>query len=213
MPPEPRAAVDAEAQLDMALDIVLDSKCQYCAVCNAMETLLVHREIAKDFLPMVKDALEAKGVQLRGCAETVKIIDVAPASEEDWQTEYLDYILSIKVVDSLDEAIEHVNRFSSGHTDAIVTANKANAAKFMDLVDSANVFHNCSTRFSDGYRFGLGAEVGISTNKIHARGPVGLEGLLIYKWRLLGNGQVVADYCGEDAKKFTHKKLDKEYRL
>ena len=205
--------VDAEAQLDMAIDIVLDSKCQYCAVCNAMETLLVHREIAKDFFPMVKDALEAKGVQLRGCAETVKIIDVAPASEEDWQMEYLDYILSIRVVDSLDEAIEHVNRFSSGHTDAIVTANKANAAKFMDLVDSANVFHNCSTRFSDGYRFGLGAEVGISTNKIHARGPVGLEGLLIYKWRLLGNGQVVADYCGEDAKKFTHKKLDKEYRF
>jgi glutamate-5-semialdehyde dehydrogenase len=205
--------VDAEAQLDMALDIVLDSKCQYCAVCNAMETLLVHREIAKDFLPMVKDALEAKGVRLRGCAETVKIIDVALASEEDWQTEYLDYILSIKVVNSLDEAIEHINRFGSGHTDAIVTANKANAAKFLDLVDSANVFFNCSTRFSDGYRFGLGAEVGISTNKIHARGPVGMEGLLIYKWRLLGNGHVVAQYCGEEARKLTHKKLDKEYNL
>jgi glutamate-5-semialdehyde dehydrogenase len=205
--------VDAEAQLDMALDIVVDAKCQYCAVCNAMETLLVHRDVAKDFLPMVKDALEAKNVQLRGCAETVKIIDVAPAGEQDWRTEYLDYILSIKVVNSLGEAIEHINRFGSSHTDAIVTANKANAAKFMDLVDSANVFVNCSTRFSDGYRFGLGAEVGISTNKIHARGPVGLEGLLIYKWRLVGSGQVVADYCGEEAKKFTHKKLDKGFDL
>jgi glutamate-5-semialdehyde dehydrogenase len=205
--------VDSAAELDMALDIVVDSKCQYCAVCNAVETLLVHRDIAKGFLPMVRTALAARDVQLRGCAETAGIIDVAAATEEDWRTEYLDYILSIKIVSSLDEAIEHINTFGSHHTDAIVTANKSTAAKFMALVDSADVFFNCSTRFSDGFRFGLGAEVGISTNKIHARGPVGLEGLLIYKWHLLGSGQVVADYSGPGAKKFTHKKLDKDYEL
>ena len=205
--------VDSEADLEMALNIVVDSKCQYCAVCNAAETLLVHRDIAKDFLPMAKDALQARGVELRGCEETAKIIDLAPVSEKDWRTEYLNLILSIKVVNSPDEAIEHINKFGSGHTDAIVTANKANAAKFMNLVDSADVFLNCSTRFSDGYRFGLGAEVGISTNKIHARGPVGMEGLLIYKWRLLGNGHVVAQYCGKEVRKLTHKKLDKEYKL
>jgi len=205
--------VDAEADLDMALNIVADSKCQYCAVCNAAETLLVHRDIAKEFLPGAKDALEARDVQLRGCAETAKIIHVVPANEEDWRSEYLDYILSIKIVSGLDEAVEHINTFGSHHTDAIVTANKSTAAKFMALADSADVFFNCSTRFSDGFRFGLGAEVGISTNKIHARGPVGLEGLLIYKWYLIGTGQVVADYTGPDASKFTHMKLNKEYEL
>ena len=205
--------VDSAADLDMALDIVVDSKCQYCAVCNAAETLLVHRDIAKDFLPMAKTALEAKGVRLRGCGQTAAIIDVAPATEDDWRTEYLDLILSIKVVASADEAIDHINKFGSGHTDTIVTNDKATAAKFMALADSADVFFNCSTRFSDGYRFGLGAEVGISTNKIHARGPVGLEGLLIYKWHLVGTGHVTADYSGPDAKKFTHKKLDRDYEL
>jgi glutamate-5-semialdehyde dehydrogenase len=205
--------VDAHADLEMALNIVADSKCQYCAVCNAAETLLIHRDIAGDFLPMVKTALKAQKVQLRGCEQTAKIIEVIPANEDDWRSEYLDYILSIKVVASADEAVEHINRFGSGHTDAIVTNDKAVAARFMALVDSANVFFNCSTRFSDGFRFGLGAEVGISTNKIHARGPVGLEGLLIYKWHLLGAGHVVADYSGPTAKKFTHKKLDKDYKL
>jgi glutamate-5-semialdehyde dehydrogenase len=205
--------VDGDADLEMAVNIVVDSKCQYVAVCNAAETLLVDEKIAKKFLPKVKAALEdlsacgGKSVEIRGCEKTRSIIDVKPAQEKDWSTEYLDYIISIKVVDGLDEAIEHINRYSSRHTDTIITANKEKAKKFMDLVDSANVFWNCSTRFSDGYRYGLGAEVGISTNKIHARGPVGLEGLVIYKWKLIGSGQIVADYSGNDAKKFTHKKL------
>jgi len=199
--------IDGDANLDMAVNITVDSKCQYVAVCNAAETLLVDNKIAKNFLPKVKTALEQKGVELRGCERTAEIIDVKPATEKDWSTEYLDYILSIKVVNGLGEAIEHINRYGSRHTDAIVTANKENAARFLEMVDSANVLWNCSTRFSDGYRYGLGAEVGISTNKIHARGPVGLEGLVIYKWKLLGTGQVVADYSGPDAKKFKHRKI------
>ena len=199
--------IDADADLDMAVSIAVDSKCQYVAVCNAAETMLVDEKIAGAFLPKVQTILEQKGVELRGCEKTVSIIDVKPADEQDWSAEYLDYILSIKVVAGLNEAIEHINRYGSGHTDTIVTADKDKADKFMDLVDSGNVFWNCSTRFSDGFRYGLGAEVGISTNKIHARGPVGLEGLVIYKWKLLGTGQVVADYSGPEAKKFTHKKI------
>jgi glutamate-5-semialdehyde dehydrogenase len=199
--------VDGDADLEMAVNIAVDSKCQYVAVCNAAETLLVDEKIAEAFLPKVKEALEKHKVELRGCKKTAAIIKVKPASEEDWSTEYLDYILSIKVVAGVEEAIEHINRYGSGHTDAIVTASKEKAKRFMELVDSADVFWNCSTRFSDGYRYGLGAEVGISTNKIHARGPVGLEGLVIYKWKLVGNGQIVADYAGPNAKKFTHKKL------
>jgi glutamate-5-semialdehyde dehydrogenase len=205
--------VDTESDLDMAVQVAVDSKCQYCAVCNAAETLLVDEKVAKDFLPRIKTALEQKNVEIRGCEQTASIIQVEPATEQDWSTEYLDEIISIKVVGGLDEAIGHINRYGSGHTDAIVTANKAIAAKFMDLVDSANVFWNCSTRFSDGYRYGLGAEVGISTNKIHARGPVGMEGLLIYKWKLLGSGQIVADYSGSGGKKFTHKRLNKDCEL
>ncbi len=200
--------VDSDADLDMAVKITVDSKCQYVAVCNAAETLLVDNKIANNFLPKVKTALEQNGVELRGCEKTISIIDIKPATEKDWSTEYLDLILSIKVVDGLDEAIEHINCYGSAHTDAIVTNNKEDAEKFMDLVDSANVLWNCSTRFSDGYRYGLGAEVGISTNKIHARGPVGLEGLIIYKWKLLGKGQIVADYSGPNAKKFTHKNIE-----
>ncbi len=199
--------IDGDADLDMAVNIAVDSKCQYVAVCNAAETMLVDEKIAEAFLPKVKTALEQKGVELRGCEKTASIIEVKPASEEDWSAEYLDYILSIKVVAGLDEAIEHINKYGSGHTDTIVTADKDKADKFMELVDSGNVFWNCSTRFSDGYRYGLGAEVGISTNKIHARGPVGLEGLVIYKWKLMGTGQIVADYSGPDARKFTHKKI------
>ena len=199
--------VDAGADLDMALNIAVDSKCQYVAVCNAAETLLVDEKIANDFLPRLKTALEANSVEIRGCEKTTSIIDVKPAAEDDWETEYLEYIISIKVVPGLDRAVEHINRYGSGHTDAIVTNDRKKAEKFMDLVDSANVFWNCSTRFSDGFRYGLGAEVGISTNKIHARGPVGLEGLVIYKYKLLGSGQIVADYSGPNAKIFTHKKI------
>jgi len=198
--------VDAGANLDMAVNIIVDSKCQYVAVCNAAETLLVDGKIAEDFLPKIKAALEQNGVELRGCERTASIIDVNPATEADWSTEYLDYILSIKIVDGLDAAIEHINRYGSKHTDAIVTADREKAERFMALVDSANVFWNCSTRFSDGFRYGLGAEVGVSTNKIHARGPVGLEGLVIHKWKLYGSGQIVADYAGSK-KKFSHRKL------
>jgi glutamate-5-semialdehyde dehydrogenase len=199
--------VDGDADVDMAVRITVDSKCQYVAVCNAAETLLVDAAIAAQFLPPIKTALDGRGVTIRGCDRTRAVIDVAPATEEDWSTEYLDYILSIKVVDGLDAAIEFINHYGSHHTDAIVTTSRDKAERFMSMVDSADVFWNCSTRFSDGYRFGLGAEVGVSTAKIHARGPVGLEGLSIYKWKLYGKGQVVADYSGEAARKFTHKKL------
>jgi len=204
--------IHAAADLDMALRIAVDSKCQYVAVCNAAETLLVDQEIAADFLPRLKKAFDEKNVEIRGCDQTRSIIDAKPATEQDWAAEYLDNIISIKVVSGLDLAIEHINTYGSRHTDAIVTADKNAARKFLDLVDSANVFLNCSTRFSDGFRYGLGAEVGISTNKIHARGPVGLEGLVIYKWKLLGTGQIVADYAG-GKKQFTHKKLDKNCEL
>jgi glutamate-5-semialdehyde dehydrogenase len=199
--------VDSEADADMAVKISIDSKCQYVAVCNAAETILVHKEIAPQVLPEMKKALEAKNVEIRGCRETLKIIEVKEATEEDWRTEYLDLIVSVRVVGTLEEAINHINTYGSGHTDVIVTNDRARASIFMDLVDSADVFLNCSSRFSDGFRFGLGAEVGISTNKIHARGPVGMEGLLIYKWKLFGNGHIVADYSGAKAKSFTHRPL------
>lgn len=186
--------VDSEADIAMAVDVVNDSKVQYVAVCNATETLLVHMDIAGTFLPALKIKTDESNVQLRGCERTRAIIQAETATEKDWKAEYLDYILSIKVVDSLDEAIEHINTYGSGHTDSIITQNRANAEKFMDMVDSGNVFWNCSTRFSDGYKYGFGAEVGISTNKIHARGPMGLEGLLIYKFKLVGAGHIVSDY-------------------
>ena len=199
--------VDRKADLAMAARIVLDSKCQYVAVCNAAETLLVHRDVAGAFLPQMKAALEERGVEIRGCEETRRLIDVRPATPEDWRTEYLDLVLSVKVVDHLTEAVAHINRFGSGHTEVIVTADRERGTRFMDTVDAAGVFLNCSSRFSDGYRFGLGAEVGISTSKIHARGPVGLEGLVIYKWRLFGSGHIVADYVGPAAKPFIHRPL------
>jgi len=204
--------VDKSADIAMAVSITVDSKTQYVAVCNALETLLVHRDIAARFMPAVKSALDEKGVELVGCPETQALIGVKPAAEEDWGTEYLDYKLSIRVVSDVGEAIDHINKYGSHHTDAIVTADPENAARFLEYVDSADVFVNASTRFSDGYVFGLGAEVGISTSKIHARGPVGLEGLVIYKYKLLGNGHIIDDYA-KKKKTFEHKPLKKEFSL
>jgi glutamate-5-semialdehyde dehydrogenase len=202
--------IHSAADLDMALELTDDSKNQYVAVCNALETLLVDKSVAKKFLPMLKERMDRRGTLLKGCVEARKIVDMAEATEEDWKTEYLDYILSVRVVEGFDEAVEHINTYGSGHTDGIVTADRQVAERFMDLVDSAGVFWNSSTRFSDGFRYGLGAEVGISTGKIHARGPVGLEGLTIYKWRLYGNGQKVADYSGEGGRSFLHRDIPPE---
>lgn len=204
--------IDDKADIDMAVNLTVDSKVQYVAVCNALETLLVNEAIAPEVLPKLKKALEDRDVEIRGCKKTLSIIQVKEATEEDWKTEYLDYILSVKVVENMDEAMEHINTYGSHHTDTIVTSDKAKASLFMNLVDSGNVFWNCSTRFSDGYRYGLGAEVGISTNKIHARGPVGLEGLLIYKWKLIGQGQSVQDFA-DGKRKFTHQNMTKQFGL
>jgi glutamate-5-semialdehyde dehydrogenase len=202
------AYVDRQADLARAVAICYDAKVQYPAVCNAIETVLVHRAVAAEFLPLLAAAYGKAGVEIRGCAATRAILpEVGTATAEDWDTEYLDLIASIRVVDSLEEAIAHINRHGSGHTDTIITEDPAAAAQFLDLVDAATVMHNASTRFADGFRFGKGAEVGISTNKTHARGPVGLEGLVIYKYRLLGQGQVVADYVGPQARPFTHRSL------
>jgi len=207
--------VDSEMDLSKAADVCYDSKVQYSAVCNAMETLLVHRDVAGEFLPEIGRKYNEAGVELRCCDRSFAILKdmgflkaILHATEEDWKIEYNDLILSIKIVDSLDEAIEHINSYGSHHTDAIVTENKANATKFINFVDSSSVMWNASTRFADGFRYGKGAEVGISTNKIHARGPVGMEGLLIYKYVLIGSGDKVADYAGENPKPFTHKKLN-----
>lgn len=204
--------IDEGADIDMAVKIAIDSKTQYVAVCNAVETILIHEKTAPELLPALRKAFDEFNVEIRGCGKTLKIIDAKPATEKDWGTEYLDYIVSIKIVSSLEEAIKHINQFGSKHTDAIVTQNKKNAFLFINHIDSGNIFWNCSTRFSDGYRYGLGAEVGISTNKIHARGPVGLEGLVIYKWILLGNGEIVADYV-DGKKKFSYQPLDKPFPL
>lgn len=183
--------VDAEADHEMALGIVENSKCQRPGVCNALETLLVHRAIASDFLPKIFSLLSKRGVTLRGCEETRKVLpQIDPATEADWEAEYLDLILSIKVVDSLAASIEHINQFGSHHSDSIVTKNTKSAAAFLKAVDSAAVYHNASTRFTDGGEFGLGAEIGISTDKLHARGPMGLQELTTYKYLCYGNGQV-----------------------
>jgi len=204
--------VDKDADLETAVKVTTDSKCQYVAVCNAAETLIVHSAIAKEFLPKLQTSLEAYHVEIFGCERTCNIIKATLATEKDWKTEYLDYKLSVKIVDSIDEAIDHINTYSSSHTESIITKDKTAVAKFMSLVDSGNVFWNASTRFSDGFRYGLGAEVGVSTNKIHARGPVGMEGLLIYKWLLKGNGQIVADYSS-DKSSFTHKNINKKFTI
>jgi len=203
--------VDAHADLQKALDICYDAKVQYPAVCNAVETLLVHKAIAPRFLPAIAKRYESAGVEIKGDERTRKIIKVKKATKKDWRTEYLDLIISIKIVNSIDEAIKHINTYGSKHTDSIVTEDKWAALKFLQDVDSSSVMLNTSTRFSDGYRYGLGAEVGISTGKIHARGPVGLEGLTSSKYYLLGNGQVVANYIGSSARQFTHRPLQKRW--
>jgi glutamate-5-semialdehyde dehydrogenase len=195
--------IDSAADADMAIAIAVDSKVQYPAVCNAVETILVH-------LPALVDALETKQVKVRGDERARELLprrSVDLVGDDEWHTEYSDLIVAIRVVDDLDSALEHVERFGSHHTDAIVTNDAAAAKRFLDEVDSANVLHNCSTRFSDGFRYGFGSEVGISTSKLHARGPVGLEGLVTYKYRLSGSGQVVKDYAGKDARAFKHVKL------
>lgn len=204
--------VDDKADINIAIKVVIDSKTQYVAVCNAAETLLVHEDIANKFLPLIEKKLSEKNVELVGCEKACEIINIKPATEKDWKTEYLDYKLSIKIVESLEHAISHINKYGSGHTDAIITSDANKASKFMSLVDSGNVFWNCSTRFSDGFRYGFGAEVGISTNKLHARGPVGLEGLLSYKYKLIGNGHTVEEYSNK-TKVFAHKAINKKFPL
>ncbi len=204
--------IDNEADIDMAVSVSVDSKCQYVAVCNAVETFLVHQEIAHTFLPKLAQGLASHSVEIFGCEQTQAIISCTPATEESWKTEYLDYKVSIKVVANMDEALQHINTYGSGHTESILTKNAEKVELFMNLADSGNVFWNCSTRFSDGFRYGLGAEVGISTNKIHARGPVGLEGLLIYKWKIKGNGHIVSDYSTGKST-FTHTKITTPFSI
>jgi len=187
--------VDKDADLTIAIPVIDDAKTQYVAVCNAVETLLVHRDIAGRLLPAIRERFERKKVTL-----------IEDASEEDFRTEHLDYILSVKIVDTIEDAIAHINKFGSHHTDCIVTEDRDAAEEFMRCVDSAGVYQNCSTRFADGFRYGFGAEVGVSTGKLHARGPVGLDGLVSYKYKLYGNGHIVADYA-EGRKSFDFKDL------
>ena len=182
--------VHEDANLEKAVKIAINAKVQRPGVCNAMETLLVDRKIADKFLPKIKEEMEKNEVELRGCEITLEYIDIKKATEEDWDMEYLDKILSIKVVDGVDEAIEHIEKYGSGHSDAIVTENYSVAEEFLNRVDSACVYVNASTRFTDGGVFGFGAEVGISTNKLHARGPMGIDDLTTYKYKIYGNGQV-----------------------
>ncbi len=199
--------IDQFADIETGIKVTVDAKTQYVAVCNACETLLVHKNIANTFLPKVREELNKKNVRLKGCSETKKILpDIEDATEEDWKTEYLDYILSIKIVNSIEEAIDHINFYGSSHTDAIVSNNAESINKFTSLVDSSSVMVNASTRFADGFVYGMGAEVGISTNKIHARGPVGLDGLVIYKFILQGEGHILDEYA-RGKKQFKHKKL------
>lgn len=198
--------VDRDVDVAEAVAIAVDSKTQYPAACNAIETLLVHQDVAADFLPPAVAALEAAGVELRGDGAARSHGIAAMAGEEDWSTEYADRILAVRVVASLEEALEHIRRHGSRHTDAICSRDPAAAATFLARVDSAGVYHNCSTRFADGYRYGFGAEVGISTQTLPPRGPVGLEGLVTYRYRLRGQGHVVADYAA-GSRQFQHRDL------
>ncbi len=202
--------IDSTADPQMAVKLAVDSKTQYTAVCNAMETLLVHSDHAQKLLPELAQALMEAGVDMYGCERVSALLGCPEV--ENWHTEYLDLKISIKLVDSLEEAIDHINTNGSGHTEAIVTSDKDKAAKFMLLVDAGNVFWNCSTRFSDGFRYGFGAEVGVSTSKLHARGPVGLDGLMTYKYKLLGHGQTVGEYA-DGTRRFVHRKLDRSCPL
>ena len=199
--------VDKEVDMQMAVSIAVDSKTQNVAVCNAMETLLVHRNIASEYLPRVCTALAEKGVRIHGDDTVQQYYPCEAATEADWRAEYLDLEVSIRVVDSLEDAILHINHYGSHHTDCIVTDDAAAAQAFLTRVDSAGVYHNVSTRFADGFVYGFGAEVGIATGKIHARGPMGLEGLTTYKYKLLGSGQLMADMKRGD-RLYTHKLLD-----
>jgi glutamate-5-semialdehyde dehydrogenase len=203
--------VDRDADVEMAEDVAFDAKVQYPAVCNAVETLLIHESVAADFLPGMVERYRDAGVTLRGDAATREVVDVDPATDADWETEYGDLELSITVVDSLDAAVDHVNAYGSKHTESILTEDADRAGTFMRSIDAASVFHNASTRFADGYRYGLGAEVGISTGKIHARGPVGLDGLTTYKYYLEGDGHLVATYAGENAKPYLHEEFAGEW--
>ena len=187
--------VDKEYGENKVYDILVDAKTQYTAACNSVETILVHREVASTFLKKLKLKFDEKGIELRGSKEVAEIIPVEVMEDDEFNTEYLALKASVKIVENVEEAIEHINTFGSHHTDCIVTEDEAAAALFMQMVDSAGVYQNCSTRFADGFRYGFGAEVGISTSKLHARGPVGLEGMVTYKYTLVGNGQIVGDYA------------------
>lgn len=184
--------VDESADLDMALNIIFNAKTQRIGVCNACESLVVHRAVAEEFLPLLKARLDEKQVEIRADKEACALVDgFVPAAEEDWRREYLDYILSLKLVDSIDEAIAHINRYNTKHSEAIITSDYANAQRFLNEIDAAAVYVNASTRFTDGFEFGFGAEIGISTQKLHARGPMGLKELTTTKYIIYGNGQVL----------------------
>jgi glutamate-5-semialdehyde dehydrogenase len=206
--------VDEEADVEMAVSVCHDAKVQYPSVCNAVDTILVHEAIADRFLPAMVKRFKESEVEVRGCRRVNEKVTsgVVEATSGDWGKEYLDYVVALKIVDDVEEAVDHINAYGSHHTDAIVTANEETAETFMESVDSAGVFWNASTRFSDGYRYGLGSEVGISTGKIHARGPTGLDGLTIHKYYLKGGGHVVADYSGVNPKRFMHRPLDEEWK-
>ncbi|MFQ5449036.1 MAG: glutamate-5-semialdehyde dehydrogenase [Nitrospinaceae bacterium] len=200
--------VDDGADMAKAIRILLDAKLQYPAACNAMETLLLDEKIAGKILPDLVRKFREEGVELVGCNKICQLApEIARAGENEWDEEYNDLKLSMKVVQGVKEAIDFINTHGSGHTDSIITEDEDKARMFLNEVDSASVMWNASTRFADGFRYGLGAEIGISTNKTHARGPVGLEGLVIYKYQLIGDGQTVEDYTGENAREFTHKPL------
>ncbi len=201
--------LDAAAETAMAVALVRDGKLQYPSACNAVETVLIHRGASARLLPALVADLVPRGVELRGCPACLALVPaLSAATEADWDTEYGAPILALKIVEDLDEALAHIRLHGSGHTEAIVTEDAEAAARFLAEVDAAGVFHNASTRFADGFRYGFGAEVGISTGRIHARGPVGIEGLLSYRYLLRGQGQRVEDYAGPDARPFTHRNLD-----
>jgi glutamate-5-semialdehyde dehydrogenase len=200
--------VDCAADLKMAQQVIVDAKVQYPAACNSVEKVLVHQDVAEAFLLAMVAALQSAGVEVRGCSRTSKLFpqqQIIPATEQDWHTEYGDLKITVKIVSDMDEAIEHINHYGSRHTESILTKNQSAADLFMDEVDAASVFHNASTRFADGFRYGLGAELGISNSKLHARGPVGLEGLLTYKYKLHGSGQTVTDYA-QGKRTFKHRR-------